>query len=78
MTINDDVLNIQLDGDETTTVVTLLPRVYRKTVMNMLHNDGTAGHLGTARTKKRVLERFFWPSLEKDVREHCETCIQCQ
>ena len=78
MIIVDDILKIQLERDEKTTVATLLPRVYRDTVMTMLHNDRTAGHLGVARTKEKVLERFFWPTVEKDVREHCETCIQCQ
>ena len=78
MTIEDDVLKIQLKRNEMTTVMTLLPKVYCETVIKMLHNDRTSGHLGTVRTRERVLERFFWPSVEKDVREHCETCIQCQ
>ena len=78
MEIKDDILMVQLKREETANVVTLLPRVYRDTVLTMLHNDRTAGHLGVARTKERVLERFYWPTVEKDVREHCETCIQCQ
>ena len=78
MTIEDDILKIQLERNEMTTVVTLIPKVYRESVIKMLHNDRTAGHLGTVRTRERVLERFFWPSVEKDVREHCETCMQCQ
>ena len=77
MEINDDILMVQLKREETANVVTLLPRIYRDTVLTMLHNDRTAGHLGVARTK-RVLERFYWPTVEKDVREHCETFIQCQ
>ena len=78
MTMDEDVLKVQLEHEGVTKIATLLPRVYREMVINMLHDDRTAGHLGMVRTKERILERFFWPTVEKDVREHCETCIQCQ
>ena len=78
MVIEEDILKMQKEHEESTTTVTILPRVYREMVLKMLHNDCTAGHFGAVRTRERVLKRFFWPTVEKDVREHCETCIECQ
>ncbi|KAL8567469.1 hypothetical protein ACOMHN_010060 [Nucella lapillus] len=37
-----------------------------------------AGHCGVRRTLQRVLLRFFWPSVRKDVAEYCRTCDICQ
>ena len=58
--------------------VILLPRTYRVTVLSMLHDDKTAGHLGANRTLEKVAARFFWPGMGKDVTHHCETCEACQ
>ena len=58
--------------------VILLPRPYHKIILNMLHDDKTAGHLGTTRTQEKVAARFFWPGMSKDVAHYCETCDVCQ
>ena len=46
--------------------------------MKMLHDDPLSGHLGLARTRDKALERFYWPSVDRDIRSYCETCVQCQ
>ena len=56
----------------------LLPRVYRTNIMKKLHDDPTSGHLGYERTKDKVLERFYWPNADRDIRHYCEACIACQ
>ena len=51
MEIEEDILEIRLEREQGTNLVILLPRVYRFTVLTMLHNDRTAGHHGTVRTR---------------------------
>eukprot|EP00731_Ephydatia_muelleri_P025636 Em0017g719a len=35
-------------------------------------------HLGKNKTAKRILRRFYWPTLYRDVEEFCECCRICQ
>ena len=56
----------------------VLPKKYRKQVIDLAHNIPFAGHLGREKTTQRVLRRFYWPTLFKDVREYCRTCERCQ
>ena len=37
-----------------------------------------AGHLGITKTKDRILQRYYWPGIFKDVAFYCKTCVQCQ
>ena len=56
----------------------VLPKKNRKQVIDLAHNIPFAGHLGREKTTQRVLRRFYWPTLFKDVREYCRTCERCQ
>lgn len=47
----------------------------------ILHNcqdDPMVGHEGVARTRARVLERYWWPGLGNDVDRHVSTRYACQ
>ena len=37
-----------------------------------------AGHLGKNKTSDRVLQRFYWPGVYRDVEDHIRICKQCQ
>ena len=37
-----------------------------------------AGHLGRKKTTDRILQRFYWPGVFRDVKNHCRTCAECQ
>ena len=37
-----------------------------------------AGHLGINKTRSRVLCRYYWPGVFKDVANHCQSCKICQ
>lgn len=37
-----------------------------------------AGHLGRKRTTERVLRRFYWPGIHKDLAQACRICPECQ
>lgn len=53
-----------------------LPSHCRKTILSL--EIPLAGHLGQKKTAERILQRFYWPTLFKDVREMCKTCPECQ
>ncbi|KAL5510367.1 hypothetical protein EMCRGX_G005901, partial [Ephydatia muelleri] len=44
----------------------------------LAHEIPLAGHLGKKKTVERILQRFYWPTLYRDVAEWCRTCEQCQ
>ncbi len=37
-----------------------------------------AGHLGEAKTRERLMARFFWPGIHENVRWWCAACRECQ
>ena len=42
------------------------------------HKIPLAGHVGTEKTRQRILRRFYWPTLFRDVEQFCKSCIKCQ
>ena len=42
------------------------------------HDTLAAGHLGINKTRRRILHRFYWPGVFKDVADHCRWCEVCQ
>lgn len=53
----------------------VLPREFRKMVMQAMHDD--LGHLGQERTIDLLRSRFFWPKMSVDVEEHIRNCGEC-
>ena len=41
-------------------------------------SSGTVGVLGREKKGRRLLRRFYWPTLFKDVAEFCRGCPTCQ
>ena len=41
-------------------------------VLHGTHDD--AGHYGTQLTLRRLLDRYYWPSMMKDVARFVKTC----
>ncbi|XP_062614536.1 uncharacterized protein LOC134276295 [Saccostrea cucullata] len=56
----------------------VLPASLRKAVMKLAHDQPIAGHLGTEKTKQRILASFYWPGLFQDVSDYCAECDTCQ
>lgn len=65
-------------GDWRTVTQIVVPKPFRGDVLRLKHDDPLAGHLGANKTYERVLRCFFWPGLQRDVRQHCKTCHVCQ
>ena len=56
----------------------VLPSQCRGAVLRLAHEVPMAGHLGVTKTKDRVLQRYYWPGVFKDVAQYCRSCEVCQ
>ena len=53
----------------------VLPEVLRLKAMTGIHD--LAGHQGQARTLALARQRFFWPAMERDIKEYVRCCQRC-
>ena len=53
----------------------VLPEQYRTLVLRTAHRPG---HLGRDNSKAQVLDDYYWPGLDRDVRNLCKACPQYQ
>lgn len=53
----------------------VLPDSLKEKALHGIHN--AAGHQGQARTLHLARQRFFWPKMESDVKEHVKCCRRC-
>ena len=65
-------------GDVRQSEQLLLPQQCRRLVLRLAHDVPMAGHLGITKTKDRILQRYYWPGVFKDVAEYCRSCEVCQ
>ncbi|XP_063060131.1 uncharacterized protein LOC134453222 [Engraulis encrasicolus] len=56
----------------------LVPQPYRDTVLNLAHTHPLGAHLGVEKTKERILKRFYWPGIHKEIENYCRSCPECQ
>ncbi len=56
----------------------LVPKSRREMLFQAAHCNPMAGHLGQAATLNRLMARFFWPGIHKNVRRWCAACRECQ
>ena len=56
----------------------VLPTECRQMVLELGHEIPLAGHPGIEKTRQRILKRFYWPTLYKDVEEFYLTCVKCR
>ena len=56
----------------------VVPRPYVSKVLFMAHTHVLGAHLGMDKTRERILDRFYWPGIKRDVTEYCQGCLECQ
>lgn len=56
----------------------VVPFRCRKELLKLAHTTPFAGHLGKTKTTQRLLQRFYWPGIFRDVADYCRSCSICQ
>lgn len=57
----------------------VVPLVLRPLVMQACHDlPASGGHLAFKATFDRVRDRYYWPTMHKDIESHCVMCEACQ
>jgi len=62
-----------VDGLRTSWQV-VLPEVYRKEFIHLVHSGMTGGHLGRSKTEEQVRLRAYWPNWTSQVRLELRKC----
>lgn len=50
----------------------------RRVIINDFHLLPTSGHAGIRRMTNNIKRYYFWPNMEKDIRDFVSKCSQCQ
>ncbi|XP_022255103.1 protein NYNRIN-like [Limulus polyphemus] len=74
--LDSDVLCRKVKDSRTLQIV--IPVKLRIKVMKTYHDTPFAAHLAFAKTYSRISRRFFWLNMRKDIKEYCESCLECQ
>ena len=56
----------------------MVPKKDRKRFNEVAHAIPFGGHMGSRKTRKMLLQNFFWPGMFTDIAEYCRSCVQCQ
>ena len=57
--------------------VLCIPDGFRREILKLLHDDLFAGHLGISKIKGTLLARFWWPTVNRDIMQHVNSCNIC-
>uniref|UniRef100_A0A2S2PXT1 Integrase zinc-binding domain-containing protein n=1 Tax=Sipha flava TaxID=143950 RepID=A0A2S2PXT1_9HEMI len=60
------------------TNLTTLPNNRINKNLNDSHDRSISGHLGVDKTYNKIIERYFWPTIYKDIRKYVTSCISYQ
>ncbi len=55
----------------------VVPKTLVSQVLSGCHDDIAAGHVGVNRTKLKTRERFWWVSMDEDIRKWVRMCEKC-
>ena len=47
-------------------------------ILYSMHTDPLTGHFALKGTIQRILERYYWPTIDRDVRAYINSCDDCQ
>ncbi|KMQ83046.1 reverse ribonuclease integrase, partial [Lasius niger] len=54
-----------------------VPTPQRQALLERLHDDPAAGHLGIAKTIARIAQLYYWPGMFRDIARYVRACIPC-
>ncbi len=76
--IEDGVLWTQLKNMPEKWVVIMAPADIIPNILSEAHGHILAGHDGILKTKERILQLYYWPSMDQDIQLHIQKCHKCQ
>jgi hypothetical protein len=50
----------------------------RSQILTLNHDCSVSGHFGMDKTEELTTRYFFWPNMQRDIREYIRTCDKCQ
>ena len=54
-----------------------VPEIIRSEVISCHHNNPLVGHFGIDKTRELVDQKYYWPSLKKNVKTYIRGCDVC-
>lgn len=76
--IQNGVLIRRFRHEQRQVVQVLVPKSLRPKILAISHDIPGGGHLGVKKTLDRILASFFWPGINQDVRQYCDSCVECK
>ena len=70
--IKFQVFDMLHDGDSPNQSLLVVPQALKFQVFDMLHQGCGGGHLGVAKTFRKIQRRFFWANMKQDVSQWCK------
>ena len=79
LTVREGLLQRRWESDDGKSVrwQLVLPRPFRKEILNEVHAGQLSGHLGVRKTEAKVKYRYYWPGMSADIRSFLQSCDQC-
>ena len=54
-----------------------IPEIIRTELINRHHNNPLAGHFGIEKTRELIAQKYYWPTLRRDVEDYVKGCDVC-
>ncbi|KAL1254314.1 hypothetical protein QQF64_016543 [Cirrhinus molitorella] len=67
----------QAPGEGIDRLQLLVPKALRPQVLRWVHGAVGSGHFGTAKTVRRLRQRFYWPGCRQEAELHVHCCDVC-
>ncbi|KAK3106230.1 hypothetical protein FSP39_015710 [Pinctada imbricata] len=77
LVITNDLLYRNWSDHKGKTLQAIVPFKERRKVLDLSHDHKTAGHLGITKTLSKIRQRYYWPGLQRDVRQYISACDIC-
>ena len=74
--IIDDILYYLTDPDSDPVMSLYVPRHLRALIVKQYHDDN--GYMGVQKTFDSIRQKYFWPSLFKELYQYVSVCTTCQ
>ncbi|VDL85010.1 unnamed protein product, partial [Nippostrongylus brasiliensis] len=73
----DGCLYYALENSKKT--VLLVPAHLHRLIFDAHHSSAlSGGHMGWKKTLAKAMRKYYWPSMNSDIRKWCDACLTCQ